>query len=179
MAMGRPKSELILSEAEQAQLSSIARSRSTPAALVQRARIVLACASGEPNNAVAERFETTEATVGKWRRRFVKNRIQGLYDELRPGKPRTIDDERVAALIRKVLRSKPKNGATHWSVRTVQSETGISRSSVHRYLRLFGIQPHRTESFKLSTDAFFIEKLRDVVGLYLNPPDNAPPIRQR
>ena len=173
MAMGRPKPELILSEAEQAQLSSIARSRSTPAALVQRARIVLACASGEPNNAVAGRFETTEATVGKWRRRFVKNRIQGLYDELQPGKPRTIDDERVAALIRKVLRSKPKNGATHWSVRTVQSETGISKSSVHRYLRLFGIQPHRTESFKLSTDAFFIEKLRDVVGLYLNPPDNA------
>src|SRR5690606_10741797 len=125
------------------------------------------------NSAVAQRFRTSEATVGKWRRRFVKHRLQGLYDELRPGPPRTIDDERVAGLIRKVIRSKPKNGATHWSVRTIEAETGISKSSVHRYLSLFGIKPHRTQSFKLSTDAFFIEKLRDVVGLYLNPPDNA------
>jgi putative transposase len=173
MGMGRPKVELVLSEAEHTQLSAIARSRSAPAALVQRARIVLACAAGEPNNAVARRYRTTQATVGKWRRRFVKHRLQGLYDELRPGPPRTIDDERVAALIRKVLRSKPKNGATHWSVRTIEAETGISKSSVHRYLSLFEIKPHRTESFKLSTDAFFVEKLRDVVGLYLNPPDNA------
>lgn len=173
MRMGRPKAELVLSEAEHTQLCSIARSRSVPAALLQRARIVLACAAGEPNSAVAQRFRTTEATVGKWRRRFVKHRLQGLYDELRPGPPRTIDDERVAGLIRKVIRSKPKNGATHWSVRTIEAETGISKSSVHRYLSLFGIKPHRTQSFKLSTDAFFIEKLRDVVGLYLNPPDNA------
>ena len=173
MGMGRPKAELVLSEAEHTQLCSIARSRSVPAALLQRARIVLACAAGEPNNAVAQRFRTTEATVGKWRRRFVKHRLQGLYDELRPGPPRTIDDERVAGLIRKVIGSKPKNGATHWSVRTIEAETGISKSSVHRYLSLFGIKPHRTQSFKLSTDAFFIEKLRDVVGLYLNPPDNA------
>jgi putative transposase len=173
MAMGRPKAELKLSEAEQAQLSSIARSRSVPAALSQRARIVLACASGEPNSAVARRFELTHATVGKWRRRFLKDRIPGLYDELRPGRPRTIDDERIAGLIRKLLTRKPKSGATHWSTRAAAAETGISKSSVQRYLSLVGLKPHRTESFKLSTDAFFIEKLRDVVGLYLNPPDNA------
>jgi putative transposase len=173
MGMGRPKAELRLSEAEEAQLSSIARSRSVPAALSQRARIVLACASGAANSAVARRFEVTDATVGKWRRRFLMDRLQGLYDELRPGRPRTIDDERVAGLIRKVLNNKPKNGATHWSTRTVETELGISKSSVQRYLSLFGIKPHRTESFKLSTDAFFIEKLRDVVGLYLNPPANA------
>lgn len=173
MAMGRPKAELKLSDAEQAQLSSIARSRSVPAALSQRARIVLACASGEPNSAVARRFELTNATVGKWRQRFLKDRIQGLYDELRAGRPRTIDDERVAGLIRKLLNRKPKDGATHWSTRAAAAETGISKSSVQRYLTIFGLKPHRAESFKLSTDAFFIEKLRDVVGLYLNPPDNA------
>jgi putative transposase len=171
--MGRAKAELKLSEAEEAQLSSMARSRSIPAALSQRARIVLACAGGATNSAVARRFEVTNATVGKWRQRFVKDRLQGLYDELRPGRPRTINEERIAKLIRKVLGSKPKNGATHWSMRTVEAELGISKSSVQRYLALFGIKPHRTESFKLSTDAFFIEKLRDVVGLYLNPPDNA------
>jgi len=173
MGMGRPKAELTLSAAEQAQLSSIARSRSVPAALAQRARIVLACAAGAANNAVARRFEITDATVGKWRRRFLKDRIRGLYDELRPGRPRSIDDERMAGLIRKMLNRKPKDGATHWSTRAAAAETGISKSSVQRYLALFGLKPHRTESFKLSTDAFFIEKLRDVVGLYLNPPQNA------
>jgi putative transposase len=173
MAMGRPKAELTLSEAEHSQLSSIARSRSVPAALCQRARIVLACASGEPSNAVARRLEVADATVSRWRRRFVKDRLQGLYDELRPGRPRTIDDERIAGLIKKMLDRKPRDGATHWSTRSAAAETGISKSSVQRYLALFGLKPHRTESFKLSTDGFFIEKLRDVVGLYLNPPDNA------
>jgi transposase len=173
MGMGRPKSELILSETEKAQLSSIARSRSIAAALSQRARIVLACAAGDANSAVAQRFQLTNATVGKWRARFVKHRINGLYDELRPGRPRTIEDEQVASLIRKTLNQKPKDGSTHWSVRRAARESGISKTSVHRYFQLFGLQPHRTESFKLSTDAFFIEKLRDVVGLYLNPPENA------
>ena len=105
--------------------------------------------------------------------RFLKHRINGLYDEIRPGRPRTIDEERVAGLIRKTLQKKPKDGSTHWSVRQAAAETGISKSSVQRYFQLFGLKPHRTESFKLSTDAFFIEKLRDVVGLYLNPPENA------
>lgn len=173
MPMGRPKAGLVLSEDERMQLQSIARSHSLPAALCRRARIVLACALGASDSAVAERFETTNATVGKWRRRFIERRISGLHDELRPGKPRSIDDEGLAALINKTLHTKPKDGSTHWSVRAAAAETGISKTSVHRYFQLFGLQPHRTESFKLSTDPFFIEKLREVVGLYLNPPENA------
>jgi putative transposase len=173
MPMGRPKAQLVLSEAEQAQLVSMARSRSIPAALVTRARVVLAAAAGEPNSQIAERMQITRGTAGKWRRRFIERRINGLYDELRPGKPRTIDDERVAELISTTLHTKPADGSTHWSVRAIAAETSISPTSVHRYFKLLGLQPHRSETFKLSTDAFFIEKLRDVVGLYLNPPDNA------
>lgn len=173
MPMGRPKAELILTSDEQAQLQSLARSRSLPAALSMRARLLLACAAGALNSEVAQRLGVTNATVGKWRRRFIERRISGLYDELRPGKPRTIDDERVAALLNKTLHTKPADGATHWSVRSMAGETGISSTSVHRYFKLFGLQPHRTDTFKLSTDAFFIEKLRDVVGLYLSPPENA------
>jgi transposase len=173
MARGRPKAELILDEAEQIQLSSIVRSRSMPAALTVRARIVLSSAAGQSNSAIARQLQLTQATAGKWRRRFVKLRIAGLYDEVRPGRPRTIEEERVATLIRKTLNKKPKGGATHWSVRSAAAESGISKSSVHRYFELFGLKPHLTESFKLSTDPFFVEKLRDVVGLYLNPPANA------
>lgn len=173
MARGRPKAELMLSEAEQAQLSSIARSRSMSAAITQRAQIVLGCAVGETNHALARRMALTDATVGKWRRRFVQYRIQGLYDELRPGRPRLISEERVARLIRKTLQRKPRDGSTHWSVRQAARESAISKSSVQRYFELFGLKPHRSESFKLSTDPFFIEKLRDVAGLYLNPPENA------
>ncbi|AQV94502.1 IS630 family transposase [Cupriavidus necator] len=173
MPMGRPKVELMLSQDEQSQLTSMARSRAIPAALVTRARIVLAAATGEPNSEIAKRLQLTRATVGKWRARFLERRINGLYDELRPGKPRTIDDERVAELIKTTLHTKPAGGSTHWSVRAVAAETSISPTSVHRYFKLLGLQPHRSETFKLSTDAFFIEKLRDVVGLYLNPPENA------
>jgi putative transposase len=173
MAMGRPKAELVLSDEEQAQLQSIARSRSLPAALVRRAHMVLACAAGATNTAVARRFATTNATVGKWRRRFVARRIEGLHDELRPGKPRSIDDERIAELLNTTLHARPKDGASHWSVRGLAAETGIAKTSVHRFLQAFGLQRHRRASFKLSTEPFFIEKLRDVVGLYLNPPDKA------
>lgn len=173
MPMGRPKAELTLTSEEQSQLQSLTRSRSLPAALTLRAKLILACAAGALNSEVAQRLDVTNATVGKWRRRFVERRISGLYDELRPGKPRTIDDERVAALLNKTLHTKPADGATHWSVRSMADETGISSTSVHRYFKLFGLQPHRTDTFKLSTDAFFIEKLRDVVGLYLSPPENA------
>jgi putative transposase len=173
MAKGRPKANLVLDEAEEAQLSSFARSRSLPVALSLRARIVLGCAAGDNNHAVAQRLECHDTTVGKWRKRFLKHRIAGIYDELRPGKPRSIDDEHVAMLIRRTLEKKPKNGSTHWSVRTAAAESGISKSSVQRYFALFGIKPHRTKSFKLSNDALFIEKVRAVVGLYLNPPDNA------
>jgi putative transposase len=173
MAMGRPKAELSLSEDERMQLTSLARSRSLPAGLVQRASLVLACDDGVPNSAVAKRFGVTNATVGKWRRRFVEQRIAGLHDELRPGKPRSIDDERIAGLLTTTLHQKPKDGATHWSVRGLAAETGISKTSVHRFLQVFGLQPHRQDTFKLSTDPFFVEKLRDVVGLYLDPPDKA------
>lgn len=173
MRTGRPKAALVLTDDERAQLQSLARSRSLPAALRNRAHIVLSCADGEANSSVARRVRMTEATVGKWRRRFVERRIAGLHDELKPGKPRSIDDDQVANLIHRTLHTKPTDGSTHWSVRTMADEIGFSKSSVQRYFNLFGLQPHRTKNFKLSTDPFFIEKLRDVVGLYLNPPDNA------
>lgn len=173
MRTGRPKTELVLSDEERAQLESFARSRSLPAALGLRARIVLGSAAGETNTEIAARLRLAKSTVGKWRSSFIERRIAGLYDDVRPGPPRSIDDERVAQLIKTTLHTKPGDGATHWSVRSVATETGISKSSVQRYFQLFGLQPHRTEGFKLSTDPFFIEKLRDVVGLYLNPPDNA------
>ena len=173
MRTGRPKAELLLTDAERSQLQSFARSRSLPAALSMRARIILDSANGEQNKDIAARLNLSMATVGKWRSRFVVRRIAGLYDDMRAGKPRTIDDERVAQLIKTTLHTKPADGSTHWSVRSVATETGISKSSVARYFQLFGLQPHRTEGFKLSNDPFFIEKLRDVVGLYLSPPDNA------
>jgi putative transposase len=133
---------------------------------------VLAC-EREPSNAVvATRLSVGPHTIGKWRNRFITDRIEGLYDEMRSGRPRTVEDEAVAELITKTLARKPK-AATHWSVRAIAEETGIAKSTVHRLFQLFGLQPHRTRSFKLSTDPFFVEKLRDVVGLYLNPPDKA------
>ena len=115
---------------------------------------MLARAAGEANSTVARRFELTNASVGKWRAPFVKHRIAGLYAEIRPGRPRTIEDEQMARLIRKTLQQKPKDGSTHWSVRRAAKESGISKSSVHRYLQLFSIKSHLSESFKLSTDAF-------------------------
>lgn len=173
MTRGRPKADLVITDDERTQLTSFARSRSLPASLSARARIVLSSADGEANSSIAERLKLGKATVGKWRARFIERRIAGLYDDVRPGPPRTIDDVRVAGLIKTTLHTKPANGSTHWSVRSVAAETGISKSSVQRYFQLFGLQPHRSESFKLSNDPFFIEKLRDVVGLYLSPPENA------
>jgi len=171
MAMGRPKTELVLSAEEHAQLSRWPL-RALPQALVARAKLVLWAAQGESNTVIAERLSWSLPTVGKWRGRFVAQRLAGLHDELRPGRPRRYRDEQVAGLINRVLRSKPKN-ATHWSVRAVAEATAISKSTVARYFALFGLQPHRAKSFKLSTDPFFVEKVRDVVGLYLNPPDKA------
>jgi putative transposase len=173
MPLGRPKLALELTDDERKQLESIARSRSVPTALNQRAKIVLACAAGTSNSDVAQRFRVSRPTVGKWRSRFIEKRIVGLYDELRPGAPRSISDEQIAVLINTTLKTKPMDGTTHWSVRSVAAETAISKTSVHRYFQAFGLQPHRQDSFKLSTDPFFIEKLRDVVGLYLDPPENA------
>ena len=173
MAMGRPKKrEIVLGETERAALESLAASRSLPHGAVRRAKIVLASADGEPSNAIAERLGLTGATVGHWRKRWLAYGLAGLYGEARPGRPRTVDEDEVAALLRKVLAERPK-GATHWSVREAAKETGLSKSAVHRVFQLFGVQPHRSKSFKLSTDPFFVEKVRDIVGLYLNPPDKA------
>jgi putative transposase len=161
-----------LSEKEREDLENIASSRSIPQGLVIRARIVLMAAEGTENIEIAKQLNTTRETVGKWRSRYVKQGFTGLYDELRPGRPRTFDDEEIACLIHKTLETKPPNG-THWSCRTIAEETNISKSTVQRVWNVFGIQPHRQKHFKLSTDPFFIEKVRDIVGLYLNPPENA------
>src|SRR3984893_6158199 len=172
MRTGRTTAMLTISRDESTHLLAITRSRSLPAALTLRAKIVLTC-EREPSNAVvATRLGVGPHTIGKWRKRFIADRIEGLYDEMRSGRPRTVEDEAVAELITKTLARKPK-AATHWSVRAIAKETGIAKSTVHRLFQLFGLQPHRTRSFKLSTDPFFVEKLRDVVGLYLNPPDKA------
>src|SRR5436305_6362303 len=172
MAFGRPKTKLLLSDDERIQLSSLARSRTLPHAIVARAKAVLWSAEGASNTEVASRLKWTKATVGKWRRRFFVRRLLGLYDELRPGRPRSIEDDNVAALLKRTLSRKPKAG-THWTVREAARASGISKSTVHRLFQAFAVQPHRTRSFKLSTDPFFVEKVRDIVGLYLNPPDHA------
>jgi len=172
MRTGRPKKPLSLSDEERAQVESFASSRSLPHGLVRRARIVLLCAEGMPNTAIADKLGLTGNTVGKWRRRYLAEGIQGLYGEVRPGRPRSISDEKVAALVRTTLKTKPKD-ATHWTVRTMAAQSRLSKSTVHRIWEAFGLQPHRQRHFKLSTDPFFIEKVRDIAGLYLNPPDNA------
>ena len=119
------------------------------------------------NSDIAIRLGWTNATVGKWRRRFLERRVPGLYDELRPGRPRTIEDEKIAVLLRRTLSSKPTAG-THWTVRDAARANGISKSTVHRLFQAFAVQPHRTRTFKLSNDPFFVEKVRDIAGLYLN-----------
>src|SRR6202171_1903517 len=172
MAIGRPKAALVLSPEQREQLEALGGSRSLPAGLVVRARIVLLSASAKTNQQIARQLGLTNATVGKWRRRFLQQDVSGLHDELRPGRPRPISDERVAQLVRKTLETKPKDG-THWSVRQIAGQTRLSKSTVHRIWRAFGLEPHRQRHFKLSTDPFFVEKVRDIVGLYLNPPEKA------
>src|SRR5919108_1079751 len=172
MRTGRPKAPLLLSMEERRELQSIAhRSRSAPA-LARRARIVLACAEGCNNHTVARRLRATPATVGKWRSRFVEDRLEGLYDEPRPGAPRTITDEQIEQVIVGTLENTPR-GATHWSTRAMAKATGHSHMTISRVWRAFGLQPHRAETFKLSPDPLLIPKVRDIVGLYMNPPDHA------
>lgn len=166
------KSKLTVTQEERAQLESIVRSRSLPQGLVNRARIVLLSADGLGGSEIARRCHVSRPTVDQWRKRFRECGLAGLHTELRSGRPRSLNDERVAELINTVLQSKPK-GATHWSTRSLAAATDIPPTTVHRYVSLFGLQPHRAKSFKLSNDPFFIEKLRDIVGLYLNPPDHA------
>ena len=156
-----------------AQLESIARSRSMPHAIVRRAQIILGLDDGETGVEVAERLGLSRPTVSTWRQRFAERGLEGLHDELRSGRPRTHDDEKVAEVINGALQSKPPGGATHWSVRSMSAETGVSKSTVQRWFSMFGIKPHRQDTFKLSTDPFFVEKVRDIVGLYLDPPTNA------
>jgi transposase len=169
---GRQMAVLELSESERAELTSLAGRRSTAQALALRARIVLGCAEGAENKEVAARLQIDQSTVGKWRRRFVEHRINGLRDEPRPGTPRTIEDERIEAVIVRTLESTPPD-ATHWSSRGMARASGLSTSTVQRIWRAFGLQPHRLETFKLSTDPDFVAKVRDVVGLYVSPPAHA------
>jgi putative transposase len=157
---------------ERLQLEAIARSRSLPHGLVRRARIVLGSADGIGTMELSEQHQISRPTISLWRKRWSESGLAGLHSEVRPGRPRSIEDEHVAELIKTALESKPKT-TTHWSVRSLAAETGLSPTSVHRYIRLFGLQPHRSKSFKLSNDPFFVEKVRDIVGLYLNPPENA------
>ena len=172
MAIGRPIAALTLSEVERETLERWVRRPKTAQALALRARIILACAEGAANSVVAARLAVSRPTVGKWRQRFVSQRLDGLMDEPRPGAPRTIADADVERVITLTLETLPED-ATHWSTRSMAKRAGMSQSAVSRIWRAFALQPHRSETFKLSTDPLFIEKVRDVVGLYLNPPDRA------
>ena len=172
MARGRPKARLTVSPSERKRLQAWTRRRKTAQALATRARIVLLCASGLQNIDVAERLGVSKQMVGKWRQRFIDRRLDGLLDEPRPGAPRTVSDADVERVVVRTLESTPRD-ATHWSVRSMAKETGISTTTVHRIWRAFSLQPHRSETFKLSKDPLFVEKVRDIVGLYLDPPEKA------
>jgi transposase len=169
---GRPKAELLLTADERATLERWARRPTSAQALAQRCRIVLACAAGRTNQQVAAAEGVHQVTVGKWRARFVSRRLDGLHDEPRPGAPRTISDVDVERVIVRTLEESPRD-ATHWSTRSMAAATGLSQSAISRIWRAFALKPHQLESFKLSTDPLFIEKVRDIVGLYLSPPDAA------
>ena len=149
MATGRPLAELTLTASERDELVSITRSRSMPQSLATRARIILLAAEGQSNTAIAWKLGLSRPTVGNWRQRYITQCIQGLYDEPRPGGPRSIHDDEVAALIRKTLKTRPKNG-THWTCRSLAAETQLSKSSVQRVWKAFGLQPHRQKHFKIS-----------------------------
>ena len=173
MRSARPKTyRVTLTDEQREQLEAFGRSRSLPHGLVRRARIVLLAAQGLPNSAIAAQLGVSDPTVAQWCKRFIANGIDGLYDLPSGGRPRTYDDDEVAHLMQRALDERPADG-THWSVRSFAEASGVSKSTVHRYFNLFGVQPHRTRTFKLSTDPFFVEKVRDIVGLYLNPPDHA------
>jgi transposase len=172
MRTGRPKQALVLSEEERERLESLAHRARSQSALARRARVVLGCAEGWDNKAVAKKLRCSLGMVGKWRSRFLKTRLEGLYDEPRPGAPRKVTDEQIEHIIIQTLESTPR-GQTHWSTRELAKVTGFSRMTISRVWRAFGMQPHRTETFKLSPDPLLIEKVRDIVGLYIDPPDHA------
>ena len=165
--------EIVLTEQERAVLESWTARRKTAQAVALRARIVLAAAGQLTNVEIAEAEGISRSTVTKWRNRFAHHRLEGLVDEPRPGRPRTITDEQVEAVIIKTLESRPADGSTHWSTRSMARETAVTADAVMRIWHAFGLQPHRQETWKLSKDPQFIEKVHDVVGLYLNPPERA------
>lgn len=172
MPQGQKAVQIELTEAEERTLRSWARARKTGQAMALRARIVLLAAQGRTNLEIADRLEVSRLTVGKWRRKFAEEGLRGLSDMPRSGRPRSVSDEKVAEVIRRTLETKPRD-ATHWSSRAMAEETELSQSTVSRIWRAFGLQPHRSETFKLSPDPLFIEKVHDVVGLYLDPPEHA------
>jgi transposase len=172
--MASPKLEpVVLSDEERQVLEGWARRRKTAQALALRSRIVLACADGGPVSGVAAGLGISRATAGKWRSRFLESRLEGLSDDPRPGRPRTVTDEQVEKVITAVLEQAPPNGDTHWSTRSMARSEGMSQSAVSRIWRAFGLKPHVIQTWKLSTDPQFIDKVRDVVGLYMAPPENA------
>ena len=172
MAIGRPTKPLNVTPDEKEKLTMLARRPKTGQALAMRARIVLGCNDGLANGEVAKRLRITGATVCKWRERFRVDRLEGLLDEPRPGAPRSIKDAQVEEVITKTLESMPAN-STQWSTRLMAQKTGLSQTAIVRIWRAFGLQPHRVENFKFSKDPQFVEKVRDIVGLYMNPPDRA------
>lgn len=169
---GRPVAPVMLSSDERSYLERQVRRHRVARSLSERCRIILRCANGLPSKVVASELGVHEHTVGKWRRRFLKDRIEGLLDEARPGRPRTIDDDQVAAVIERTLRSIPTD-ATHWSIRSMATAIGFSHTTIRRIWTAFGLQPHRSQTFKLSSDPLFVDKVRDIVGLYMSPPNRA------
>ena len=172
MRTGRPKQPLIVTEEERERLESLAHRARSQALLARRARVVLACAEGLDNQAVAKRLRCSVGMVGKWRSRFLEKRLEGLYDEPRPGAPRKVSDDQVEKVVIQTLESTPR-GQTHWSTRGLAKASGLSRMTISRIWQAFGLQPHRADTFKLSPDPQLIEKVRDIVGLYMNPPEHA------
>ena len=172
MARGRPKARLTVAPGERERLEAWARRPKTAQALAVRSRIVLRCAEGKDNTDIADELGITRQMVGKWRQRFLDHRLDGLLNEPRPGAPRRIGDRDVERVLQKTLEEMPRD-ATHWSVRSMSKASGISSTTVHRIWHTFSLQPHRSKTFKLSKDPLFIEKVRDIVGLYLAPPDKA------
>lgn len=169
---GRPTADLVLTDDEVGVLERWARRPTSAQALALRAKIILSCGSGASNTVVADQVGVSRATVGKWRARFVAHRLDGLSDDPRPGQPRKITDDDVEAVVVRTLETKPAD-ATHWSTRSMARAVGLNQTAVSRIWRVFGLKPHLQDTFKLSTDPQFIEKVRDVVGLYLAPPENA------
>jgi transposase len=172
MGRGRPKAALVLTADERTVLEGYVRRRNVGQALANRSRMVLMAADGLENRRIAEELGVWEQTVGKWRKRFLQKRLEGLSDHPRSGPPRTITDDKIEEILVATLETVP-SGATHWSTRRMAAQTGWSRDSISRIWRAYGLKPHRSESFQLSTDPDFIAKVHDVVGLYMNPPDNA------